>query len=124
METKPTNSELEILHVLWQRGPSLVRDVHDELSKRRTTGYTTVLKLMQIMAEKGLVRRNEDNRAHVYHAMVSESETQKGLTDDLVDRMFGGSAHRLALHALGSQKATPEELSEIRRLLDQMEERS
>jgi predicted transcriptional regulator len=121
METRPTNSELEILHVLWRRGPSAVREVHEEISLKRSTGYTTVLKLMQIMAEKGLVKRDEENRAHIYHAAITESDVQRGFTDDLADRVFGGSAHRLALHALGSKKATPEELAEIRRLLDAME---
>jgi predicted transcriptional regulator len=118
MDTRPTNSELEILHVLWQKGPSAVREVHEELNQKRKTGYTTVLKLMQIMAEKGLVSRDEENRAHIYHAAITEAEVQKGFTSDLVDRVFGGSAHRLALHALGSKKATPEELAEIRKLLD------
>ena len=121
METRPTNSELEILHVLWRRGPSAVKDVHASLSETRTTGYTTVLKLMQIMADKGLVERDEENRAHIYRAAITESDVQQGFTDDLVHRVFGGSAHRLALHALGSKKATPEELAEIRRLLDTLE---
>jgi predicted transcriptional regulator len=98
-----------------------VREVHEEISLKRSTGYTTVLKLMQIMAEKGLVKRDEENRAHIYHAAITESDVQRGFTDDLADRVFGGSAHRLALHALGSKKATPEELAEIRRLLDAME---
>lgn len=122
METKPTNSELEILTVLWRRGPSSVREVHEELNRRRQTGYTTVLKLMQIMAEKGLVTRDEASRAHIYQAANAEAETQRGLVDDLVDRAFGGSAYKLALHALGSQRATTEELAEMRRLLEQMEE--
>ena len=122
MAAKPTNSELEILTVLWGRGPSSVRDVHEELNSKRRTGYTTVLKLMQIMAEKGLVTRDEASRAHVYHAAYTETETQKGLVDDLVDRAFGGSAYKLALHALGSKRATPDELAEMRRLLEKMEE--
>ena len=124
MDIRPTNSELEILNVLWRRGPSSVREVHEELDKRRKTGYTTVLKLMQIMAEKGLVTRNEQNRAHVYSARPAESETQRNLVDDLVARVFGGSAHKLALHALGSKKATPEELAELRKLLDDLEEQA
>ncbi len=122
MDIRPTNSELEILNVLWRRGPSSVREVHNILDKRRKTGYTTVLKLMQIMAEKGLVTRDEQNRAHVYSALPAESETQRNLVDDLVDRVFGGSAHKLALHALGSKKATPAELAELRKLLDDLEE--
>jgi predicted transcriptional regulator len=124
MEAKPTNSELEILNVLWRIGPCSVREVCDELNRRRSTGYTTVLKLMQIMVEKGLVIRNEKNRAHIYAAKQGETETQRGLINDLVDRAFGGSAHKLALHAIGSQRATPEELAEIRLLLDKLEEKS
>jgi predicted transcriptional regulator len=124
MDTRPTNSELEILAVLWKRGPSSVRDVYEELEKKHRTGYTTVLKLMQIMAEKGLVTRDEQNRAHIYSAKPAEAETQRNLVDDLAERAFGGSAYRLALHALGSKKSTPEEIAEIRRLLDALEENS
>ena len=124
MDTRPTNSELEILAVLWKRGPSSVRDVYEELEKNHRTGYTTVLKLMQIMAEKGLVTRDEQNRAHIYSAKPAEAETQRNLVDDLAERAFGGSAYRLALHALGSKKSTPEEIAEIRRLLDALEENS
>ncbi|HWD38447.1 MAG TPA: BlaI/MecI/CopY family transcriptional regulator [Fimbriimonas sp.] len=124
METRPTNSELEILTVLWRRGPSSVREVHEELNARKQTGYTTVLKLLQIMAEKGLVTRDEESRAHIYTAKSAQSETQTNLVQDLVERAFGGSAHQLAMHALGSKKASPEELAEIRRLLDEMEKGS
>lgn len=124
MDSRPTKSELEILSVLWQRGPSSVREVHEELGRKRKTGYTTVLKLMQIMAEKGLVTRDEKSRAHVYHAAPEKSETQRSLLDDLAERAFGGSAHRLALHALGSRKSTPDELAEIRLLLDRLEKES
>jgi len=109
--------------VLWSRGPCTVRDVHEELDKRRRTGYTTVLKLMQIMAEKGLVTRDEQNRAHIYSASVPQTETQRGLVDDLVEKAFGGSAYKLALHALGAKKSSPEELAEIRSLLDSLEEK-
>ena len=123
MDIRPTNSELEILNVLWRRGPSSVREVHEELEKKRKTGYTTVLKLMQIMAEKGLVTRDEQNRAHIYSARPAEADTQRNLVDDLVERVFGGSAHKLALHALGSKKASPEELAELRKLLDELEEK-
>jgi len=121
MEAKPTNSELEILSVLWRIGPCSVRDVHDELNRKRQAGYTTVLKLMQIMVEKGLVVRNEKNRAHIYAARQGETETQRGLLEDLAERAFGGSAHKLALHAIGSKRTTPAELAEIRSLLDKME---
>ena len=107
--------------MLWRIGPCSVRDVFDDLNQRREIGYTTVLKLMQIMVEKGLVTRNEDSRAHIYAALRAEADTQRTLIDDLVDRAFGGSAHKLALHALGAKKATPEELAEIRSLLDQLE---
>ncbi len=120
MDTRPTNSELEILHVLWRNGPCSVRDVHDAIEGKRGTGYTTVLKLMQIMAEKGLVVRDEENRAHIYTATISEADAQSGLMNDLVEKAFGGSAHKLALHALGSKKATPQELDEIRLLIERL----
>ena len=122
MENRPTNSELEILGVLWSKGPSPVREVHEELAKNRSVGYTTVLKLMQIMADKGLVTRDTENRAHVYSPAVRQSDAQRSMTDDLVARLFGGSAARLALQALGSKRATPAELAEIRTLLDRLEE--
>lgn len=122
METRPTDSELEILNVLWRRGPCSVRDVHVELNEKRTTGYTTVLKLMQIMADKGLVTRDESSRAHIYAACPTQSDTQKTLIGDLVDKAFGGSVHQLTLHALGNAKSTPEEIAEIRRLLDSLED--
>jgi len=120
METRPSNKELEILGVLWRRGPCSVREVHEELAQKQETGYTTVLKFMQIMAEKGLVARDEENRAHIYTALITEAEAQSGLMKDLVVKAFGGSAHRLALHALGSKTATDEELDEIRALLDEL----
>ncbi len=122
MDPKPTNSELDILGVLWKRGPSTVRDVHEELDRKRRTGYTTVLKLMQIMADKGLVTRDESSRAHIYAACPTQSDTQKTLIGDLVDKAFGGSVHQLTLHALGNAKSTPEEIAEIRRLLDSLED--
>jgi predicted transcriptional regulator len=121
METRPTNGELEILGVLWRRGPSSVRAVHEELSRNRNAGYTTVLKLMQIMADKGLVTRDTGNRAHVYSPAVEQSEARRSLTEDLVTRLFEGSAAQLAMQALGSKKANPEELAEIRQLLDHLE---
>jgi BlaI family transcriptional regulator, penicillinase repressor len=121
---KPTGAELEILRVLWNRGPSTVRDVHDELKREKPVGYTTVLKFMQIMAEKGLVRRNEDQRAHVYEATVPRESTQRQLVGDLLDRAFGGSAAQLLMQALSAKRATPAEIAEIRRMLDHYQEKS
>jgi BlaI family penicillinase repressor len=118
---RPTAAELAILHVLWTRGPSTVRDVHEQLNGERPTGYTTVLKLLQIMTEKDLVRRDETRRAHVYRARVPREQTQAQLVGDLVDRVFGGSASRLVMHALSSKRASAKELAEIRRTLDEME---
>src|SRR5215468_4861387 len=119
---RPTDAELDILAVLWDRGASTVRDVHERLVKRRPTQYTTVLKLMQIMAEKGLVRRNEDQRAHVYEAAKPREWTQRQLAGDLLQRAFAGSARGLMLGALAAKKATKAELAELRRLLDEYEE--
>lgn len=118
---KPTNAELGILGVLWQRGPSTVREVHDSLRAERTdgVGYTTVLKLLQIMAEKKLVKRDTRARTHVYAAAVSEATTRGKLLSDLVDRAFGGSSLALVLQALSTTRATPAELEQIRRLLDE-----
>jgi predicted transcriptional regulator len=114
---KPTSGELEILNVLWERGPSTVRDVHSGLEPVRHVGYTTVLKLMQIMADKGLLQREEQGRAHLYRPAVRRADTQRRAVQDLVATMFGGSAAQLALHALSGAQATREELAEIRRLL-------
>jgi predicted transcriptional regulator len=119
---RPTDAELSILRVLWRRGPSTVRDVHEELSRHNgTTGYTTILKLMQIMTEKGLVVRDESQRAHIYEPRYSEQRTQRQLLTDLADRAFGGSAARLVMQALSGRPATADELNAIRRLLDEME---
>jgi BlaI family penicillinase repressor len=118
---RPTEAELEILGVLWRRGPSTVRDVHEELARGRPLGYTTVLKLLQIMAEKGLVRRDERERAHVYAARIPAEQTQRQIVGDLLDRAFGGSAERLVQQALSSRKASPEEIARIRDFLDQLE---
>jgi BlaI family penicillinase repressor len=120
---RPTDGELEILRVLWREGPCTVRDVHGILSKTKPgTGYTTVLKLMQIMADKELVSRDEKNKAHVYSARIREDQTQKQLVGDLLDRVFGGSAARMVMQALASKKANPEELAEIRHMLDEFEQ--
>lgn len=118
---RPTDAELAILSVLWERGPSTVRDVHDELNQHAATGYTTVLKLLQIMTEKGLVVRDETERAHIYEARYSEQKTQRQLLSDLVDRAFGGSAAKLVMQALHGRKANPDELTAIRTLLDRLE---
>ena len=118
---RPTDGELAILTVLWQRGPSTVREVHEVLARRQSTGYTTTLKLLQIMTEKGLVRRDESNRSHVYEARSSEERTQKQLVHDLLDRAFGGSVEKLVMQALEAKRASTEELAQIRRWLDQRE---
>lgn len=118
---KPTGGELNILRVLWQIGPATVRQVTDELNQTQKTGYTTVLKLLQIMVEKGLVERDDADRAHVYNAVRTEEQTQKQLVGHLLERAFGGSTQRLVMHALSAKKATNQELAEIRKLLDQLE---
>src|SRR6516162_2090000 len=121
---KPTASELEILRVLWARGPSTVRDVHEALSANKSLGYTTVLKLLQIMTAKGIVRRNETQRAHVYEAGLPAEQTKRQLAGDILQRVFEGSASQLMMHALAGKKASPEEIDEIRRLLDDYERKS
>jgi predicted transcriptional regulator len=123
IQLRPTDAELSILRVLWSRGPSTVRQVHEALADTRDTGYTTTLKLMQIMADKGLVERNETARTHVYAAMAGEEQTQHQLVKDLVDRAFGGSADALVLRALSAEGATEEELREIRKLIDDYREK-
>ncbi len=118
---RPTDAELEILTVLWSRGPSTVRDVHEVIAARKPTQYTTVLKLLQIMADKGLVLRNEKQRAHVYEAARPREWTQRQLAGDLLQRAFEGSARNLVLGALAARKAGKKELAELRRLLDEYE---
>jgi BlaI family penicillinase repressor len=118
---RPTDAELAILRVLWRRGASTVKDVHDELARSSPTGYTTTLKQLQIMAEKGLVDRDESQRAHLYTARLPREQTQTQLVGDLLDRAFEGSAARLVQRALSSRPASPEELAEIRQWLDQLE---
>ena len=120
-QPRPTDAELEILRVLWQRGACTVRDVFDALSKSKPIGYTTVLKLMQIMAEKGLVCRDEEERAHVYKARVPQEQTQRQMVRDLLRRAFNDSASQLVMQALASKKTPPEELAQIRQLLDAYE---
>jgi len=118
---RPTNAELEILNVLYRRGPSTVREVHREINKTKPTVYTTVLKMMQIMADKGLVKRDESARAHVYEARLTQEQTQRQLVSDLLQRAFEGSAARLVMHALSAKKTSPEELASIKALLKELE---
>ncbi len=117
---KPTDAELEILHVLWANGPSTVRQVHEKLSQSRDIGYTTALKFMQIMNEKGLLSREEDARSHTYTALVSEEDTQRNLVDRFVETAFRGSASKLVMQVLGQHKASREELDEIKNLLNNL----
>ncbi|WP_223643343.1 BlaI/MecI/CopY family transcriptional regulator [Corallococcus sp. EGB] len=119
---RPTDAELAILRVLWDQGARTVREVHETLQDG--SGYTTVLKTMQIMTEKGLVTRDESQRAHVYSARLPQASTQQQLVADLMDRVFGGSPGRLALQALSTKKTSPEELAELRQLLDSLEKES
>jgi predicted transcriptional regulator len=122
LRPRPTDSELAILRVLWARGPSTVRQVHEAMAGTRDTGYTTTLKLMQIMADKGLVTRNEESRTHIYTAMAGEEQTQHELVKDLVDRAFGGSAATLVMRAI-SANTSDDELKEIRQLIDNYREK-
>ncbi len=117
---KPTDAELEILHVLWANGPSTVRQVHEQLSLSRDIGYTTALKFMQIMYEKGLLSREEDARSHTYTAVVSQEDTQRNLVDRFVETAFRGSASKLVMQVLGQHKASREELDEIKNLLNNL----
>jgi predicted transcriptional regulator len=118
---RPTDAELEILTVLWSRGPSTVREVHESVSRRKPTQYSTVLKFMQIMSEKGLVRRNDEQRAHIYEAAQPREWTQQRLAGDLLQRAFGGSAKSLLVGALSARKASKQELAELRKMLDEYE---
>ena len=122
-QPRPTDAELSILRVLWERGASTVRQVHEALAETRDTGYTTTLKLMQIMADKGLVRRNETARTHIYSAIAGQEQTQRQLVQDLVDRAFGGSAAQLVLRALSADAASDDELKEIRKMIDDYREK-
>ena len=120
---KPTEGELELLRVLWVKSSATVRELHEAVSQERALGYTTVLKLLQIMTEKGLVQRAEVGRAHVYRATASQEETQSQLLRDLSERLFSGSATQLAMHALTMEPATSAELKEIRKLIDRKQEK-
>jgi len=121
---RPTDAQLSILRVLWERGPSTVRQVHDVLSANREFAYTTTLKLLQLMTEKGVAVREEAGRVHLYRAAVAQEETQRHLIRDLVDRAFGGSPSQLVMQALAAKPASAEELREIRRLLKEHEEKT
>lgn len=118
---RPTDAELAILRVLWRLGPATVRQIQEEINQNQQTGYTTVLKMLQIMTEKGLVKRDETERTHVYEASLPEEETQRQLVDDLLERAFGGSARQLVLHALSAKTTSRKELAQIRLLLDEFE---
>jgi predicted transcriptional regulator len=116
---KPTEAELELLRVLWEKGPATVRELHDTVNHQRPVVYTSVLKILQIMTEKGLVEREESGKAHIYRAAASQEETQNQLLRDLSQRLFSGSAAQLAMHALAMEPASAEELEEIRNLIEQ-----
>ena len=118
---KPTASELEILRILWARGPSTVREVYEALREKKILGYTSVLKLLQIMTAKGTVRRNETQRAHVYEACLPAEQTKRQLAGDMLQRVFEGSASQLMLHALAGRRTSRAEIEELRRLLDEHE---
>ena len=123
-EIRPTDAELDILQILWKKGPSTVREVNDLLSndQDKSIGYTTTLKIMQIMHEKGLLRRNDSQRTHVYTAAVREGKIQSALLDRFLNAAYKGSASKLALQLLGNHKTTPDELAEIKKLIDQLEQ--
>ena len=120
---RPTEAELELLRVLWDRGPSTVREIHEALSDAKETGYTTTLKILQKMADKGLVHRDESERSHIYSAAIEAEKTQRQLVRDLLQKAFGGSPGPLVLQALSEKRASAEELAEIRRLLDQLQKK-
>ena len=121
-QLKPTESELEILRVLWERGEATVRDVHEELSKTKDAGYTTTLKLMQIMHEKGMVKRDESSKTHKYTPLLSREKTQKQFVGKMIDTLFQGSSSQLVMQALGNHKASKEELDEIQKLIDNLKQ--
>lgn len=121
MTDKPTESELEILKVLWSKGPSTVRDVNNALNDVREIGYTTTLKIMQIMTQKGTVNRDESSRTHIYSAAVKEAEIKDAMIDRLMDTAFSGSASQLVMQALGRGKTSPDELEKIKALIEKME---
>ncbi len=117
---KPTESELEILQVLWDKGKATVREVHEALSEHKDSGYTTTLKLLQIMFEKGLVKRDDSSKSHIYHAVVTKDKTQKQFVNKMVNSLFGGNSTQLVMQALGNGNASAEELEEIQKLLNDL----
>ncbi len=125
MEVKPTNSELEILQIIWQKGSCTVRDVNEQLAREKGTeiGYTTTLKLMQIMHEKGLLERETSSRTHIYKALISRSKTSQNLLDTLIDTVFNGSASQLVMQALSNKKSSREEIEMIKKYLDQLDKK-
>ena len=118
---RPTESEMEILQVLWEKGPSTVREVHDVLTETKDSGYTTTLKLMQIMNEKGLLKRNDETKTHVYTALVKKESVQKQAVSKMINSLFKGSSAKLVMHALGNYKASDEEILEIKKYLKEIE---
>jgi predicted transcriptional regulator len=122
-QSKPTESEMEILQVLWEQGPSTVRDVHEILSEKKESGYTTTLKLMQIMNEKGLLTRNDEAKSHVYSAAVKKQSIQKQVVSKMIEGLFKGSSANLVMHALGNHRASREEIREIKKYLDEIEKK-
>ena len=121
MDLKPTESELEILQVIWKKGECSVRDVHDELAKNKDSGYTTTLKLMQIMHEKGLVERNTEAKSHQYKALITREQAQQGALDKIISTVFKGSTSDLVIQALGQHRASKDEIDAIKNFLDQFE---
>jgi BlaI family transcriptional regulator, penicillinase repressor len=117
---RPTDGELALLKVLWRRGPSTVREVHEDLRAAQETAYTTTLKLLQIMTEKGIVERDESQKSHVYRAVAGEEQVKKSFVRDMMEKVFAGSASQLVMSALGSKPATAGEIDEIRRMLDDL----
>ena len=117
---KPTEAELELLRVLWDRGPSTVREIHEVVAGSKETGYTTTLKILQKMTDKGLVVRDESKRSHVYHAAAEAENTQRQLVTELIDKAFGGAAEKLVIQALSSRKVDPREIETLRKLLDEL----
>jgi len=118
---KPTESEMEILQILWEEGPSTVREVHEILSGTKESGYTTTLKLMQIMHDKGMLSRNDESKTHIYSALIKKESVQKQVVGNMIKGLFKGSSAKLVMHALGNHRASSEEISEIKKYLNEME---